>query len=99
MAEQATGKKKGRSQLSKRPKSREETPKEGSDNARRCRTATICTPRPRNASDAYLFSHANPQDWASGGANPFQLKLFSLDKKITKNNGLGDFTNSNLTIL
>ena len=27
---------------SKRPKSREETPKEGSDNAQRYRTATIC---------------------------------------------------------
>jgi hypothetical protein len=27
----------------KRPKSREETPKEGSDNARRCRTAINCT--------------------------------------------------------
>jgi len=28
--------------MSKRPKSREETPKEGSDSARRYRTATIC---------------------------------------------------------
>ncbi len=28
--------------MSKRPKSREETPKEGSGNARRYRTATIC---------------------------------------------------------
>jgi hypothetical protein len=28
--------------MNKRPKSREETPKEGSDSARRYRTATIC---------------------------------------------------------
>jgi hypothetical protein len=28
--------------MSKRPKSREETPKEGSGNAKRYRTATIC---------------------------------------------------------
>jgi len=28
--------------MNKRPKSREETPKEGSGNARRYRTATIC---------------------------------------------------------
>jgi hypothetical protein len=36
------GKKKGPLVMSKRPKSREETPKEGSGNARRYRTATIC---------------------------------------------------------
>src|SRR5690348_8896659 len=35
-------KKKGPLAMSKRPKSREETPKEGSDSARRYRTATIC---------------------------------------------------------
>jgi hypothetical protein len=36
--------------MSKRPKSREETPKEGSDNARRYRTATICDCAAQNAS-------------------------------------------------
>ncbi len=35
--------------ISKRPKSREETPKEGSDNARRYRTATICGHDERSA--------------------------------------------------
>jgi hypothetical protein len=33
----------------KRPKSREETPKEGSDSARRYRTATICGRAAQNA--------------------------------------------------
>jgi hypothetical protein len=37
---------------SKWPKSREETPKEGSNNARRYRTATICS---RNALKASIF--------------------------------------------
>ncbi len=39
---------------SKRPKSREETPKEGSDSARRYRTATICD---RAAQNARLLNH------------------------------------------
>jgi hypothetical protein len=38
--------------MSKRPKSREETPKEGSDNAERYRTATICD---RAAQSARVF--------------------------------------------
>jgi len=37
--------------MNKRPKSREETPKEGSDSARRYRTATICGRAAQNASD------------------------------------------------
>ena len=36
--------------MNKRPKSREETPKEGSDSARRYRTATICDCAAQNAS-------------------------------------------------
>ena len=36
--------------MNKRPKSREETPKEGSDSARRYRTATICDRDAQNAS-------------------------------------------------
>ena len=36
--------------MNKRPKSREETPKEGSDSARRYRTATICDRAAQNAS-------------------------------------------------
>ena len=42
-------KKKGPLAMSKRPKSREETPKEGSDSARRYRTATICDRAAQNA--------------------------------------------------
>src|ERR1700731_4329114 len=38
--------------MNKRPKSREETPKEGSDSARRYRTATICD---RDAQKARAF--------------------------------------------
>jgi hypothetical protein len=38
--------------MSKRPKSREETPKEGSDSAKRYRTATICD---RAAQSARVF--------------------------------------------
>jgi hypothetical protein len=38
--------------MNKRPKSREETPKEGSDSARRYRTATICD---RAAQKARVF--------------------------------------------
>jgi hypothetical protein len=44
--------KKGPPAMSKRPKSREETPKEGSDSARRYRTATICS---RAAQSARIF--------------------------------------------
>ncbi len=36
--------------MSKRPKSREETPKEGSDSARRYRTAAICDRAAQSAS-------------------------------------------------
>jgi hypothetical protein len=46
----------------KRPKSREETPKEGSDSARRYRTATICD---RAAQSARVF-HAFPMQNSQG---------------------------------
>jgi hypothetical protein len=42
----------------KRPKSREETPKEGSDSARRYRTATICD---RDAQKARVFNSFSMQ--------------------------------------
>jgi hypothetical protein len=48
-------KKKGPLAMSKRPKSREETPKEGSDSARRYRTATICDRAAQNASAFTAF--------------------------------------------
>jgi hypothetical protein len=41
--------------MNKRPKSREETPKEGSDSARRYRTATICDRAAQSASPFQLF--------------------------------------------
>jgi hypothetical protein len=41
--------------MNKRPKSREETPKEGSDSARRYRTATICDRAAQSASPFELF--------------------------------------------
>jgi hypothetical protein len=44
--------------MNKRPKSREETPKEGSDSARRYRTATICGRAAQNASGFRFISHA-----------------------------------------
>jgi hypothetical protein len=47
-----TQKKKGPLAMSKRPKSREETPKEGSDSAKHYRTATICD---RAAQSARVF--------------------------------------------
>ena len=51
-------KKKGPLAMSKRPKSREETPKEGSDSARRYRTATICDRAAQSARVFYNLSHA-----------------------------------------
>jgi hypothetical protein len=41
--------------MNKRPKSREETPKEGSGNARRYRTATICGRAAQSARAFELF--------------------------------------------
>ena len=46
--------------MNKRPKSREETPKEGSDSARRYRTATICD---RAAQKARAFDTFRQQTW------------------------------------
>jgi hypothetical protein len=48
IADDESPRKKGRLN-DKRPKSREETPKEGSDSARRYRTATICGRAAQNA--------------------------------------------------
>ena len=45
--------------MNKRPKSREETPKEGSDSARRYRTATICGRAAQNARVFDLFAVQN----------------------------------------
>src|SRR6201981_902423 len=47
----------------KRPKSREETPKEGSDSARRYRTATICDRAAQSARVFELFPMQISQVW------------------------------------
>ncbi|MDI1264047.1 MAG: hypothetical protein PS018_12405, partial [bacterium] len=47
----------------KRPKSREETPKEGSDSARRYRTATICGRAAQNARVFEGFPALSRQGW------------------------------------
>ena len=52
--------------MNKRPKSREETPKEGSDRARPYRTATICG---RAAQNARVFGYVKVQSgtgWPTG---------------------------------
>jgi hypothetical protein len=65
--------------MNKRPKSREETPKEGSDSARRYRTATICD---RAAQSARVFKSFPVQKIASA-AGP--------DKKATSVTFFNDF--------
>ena len=50
--------------MNKRPKSREETPKEGSDSARRYRTATICDRAAQNARVFDTFPMQNLQSLA-----------------------------------
>jgi hypothetical protein len=65
-------KKKGPLAMSKRPKSREETPKEGSDNAKRYRTATICDRAAQSARVFERFPMQNPQGlqaWHTSGDN------------------------------
>ena len=49
--------------MNKRPKSREETPKEGSDRARPYRTATICDRAAQNASVFEAFPAQNSPGW------------------------------------
>ena len=56
--------------MSKRPKSREETPKEGSDSARRYRTATICDRAAQSARVFTTFPMQILQGYA--GAQQFQ---------------------------
>jgi hypothetical protein len=49
--------------MNKRPKSREETPKEGSDSARRYRTATICDRAAQSASGFEGFLSQYSPGW------------------------------------
>jgi hypothetical protein len=74
--------------MNKRPKSREETPKEGSDSARRYRTATICG---RAAQSARPFESFSVQKVRKSGAETKKsheyfivlLQLVSFSFKIT----------------
>jgi hypothetical protein len=62
-------KKKGPLAMSKRPKSREETPKEGSDSARRYRTATICDRAAQSARVFETFPKRNSQPLQAGNTS------------------------------
>jgi hypothetical protein len=52
--------------MNKRPKSREETPKEGSDSARRYRTATICDRAAQKARVFDTFPVQSSPGWRIG---------------------------------
>ncbi len=68
--------------MSKRPKSREETPKEGSDSARRYRTATICDRDAQNARAFRAFPMQNSQDMQA--CNTFKMsKIRIISHKLT----------------
>jgi hypothetical protein len=58
--------------MNKRPKSREETPKEGSDSARRYRTAPICGRAAQSARSFDSFSVQKVRKFG-GGAKKSQL--------------------------
>ena len=64
-------KKKGPLLMKKRPKSREETPKEGSGNAKRYRTATICD---RDAQSARAFEPF-PMQYAHGSVASMETQI------------------------
>ncbi len=64
--------------MNKRPKSREETPKEGSDSARRYRTATICDRAAQSASVFDTFPVQKRTEFR-GGAKKSQLSVFLND--------------------
>jgi len=59
--------------MNKRPKSREETPKEGSGNAKRYRTASICNCAAQNARAFGRFSMQKPHSYITLGKNPVLL--------------------------
>jgi hypothetical protein len=69
----------------KRPKSREETPKEGSDNAKRYRTATICG---RAAQNARVFLSIPMQKNIGGVALNATQAGFSFEMSIGSSKSL-----------
>jgi hypothetical protein len=61
--------------MNKRPKSREETPKEGSDSARRYRTATICDRAAQSARPFESFPVQKPFPFGSGAKKSHSVIL------------------------
>jgi hypothetical protein len=80
-------KKKGPLAMSKRPKSREETPKEGSDSARRYRTATICDRAAQSARVFEPFPMQNSQGLPAG-YNPSLSEFPNIYQIFTEPEGL-----------
>jgi hypothetical protein len=66
--------------MNKRPKSREETPKEGSDSARRYRTAIICRRAAQSARAFEIFPHVKSAEPGrnSDGQNEHIVKVIQL---------------------
>ncbi|WGR95405.1 hypothetical protein MTX26_06075 [Bradyrhizobium sp. ISRA443] len=64
--------------MNKRPKSREETPKEGSDSARRYRTATICDRAAQNARLFETFPALSHGGWRICNSRPSDNFLFEI---------------------
>ena len=62
--------------MNKRPKSREETPKEGSDSARRYRTATICDRAAQNARAFLTFPVQIWQIVQAGNTDNYPVKSY-----------------------
>src|SRR3954468_18399125 len=65
-------------QMHRRPKSREETPKEGSDSARRYRTATICDRAAQSARVFRIIIHAPAERPAEPGLQNFLFAFKTL---------------------
>jgi hypothetical protein len=62
--------------MNKRPKSREETPKEGSDSARRYRTATICDRAAQKARGFLTFPVQIWQTMQAGNTDNYPTKSY-----------------------
>src|ERR1700733_1766932 len=77
-----TGKEKRAPCKSKRPKSREETPKEGSDSARRYRTATICDRAAQNARAFESFPVQNRKESKGATKKLHFYRLYNNFKRL-----------------
>jgi|KBSMisStaDraftv2_1062788.scaffolds.fasta_scaffold598518_2 hypothetical protein len=72
--------------MNKRPKSREETPKEGSDSARRYRTATICGRVAQSARAFELFPMPKTQGGVANLASQIReyFKQFNMLHRVNR---------------